>query len=229
MEEDDDATQVDMPVLESSYDVSGPTLQDQESPFRAGASGTTTPGMPAVRFDADIRTVSDGPPTTEEPVLTPPALDAPELAAIQQGATLPETPALGWDQDTEPAGVQEPSSITFDDASTEPLGEAPRQPPTVPKPGDPLVQISPSMELQVAKLDDPEGELDPRLQEAASTAEPRPNFTVDAPTEVLRPAMKRPAKERAGSDAPLMLLLVLVGLVILALAGAVVWGVMRSL
>lgn len=206
---DDDATQVDMPALESSYDVAGPTLQDQPSPFRAnvGSVKPTTPGMPpAVRFDAEVTVKAPIP--SEETVLTPPSIEAPELdSATTQPDGIPVMPR--------PDG-----KLVFDDGLTvrqEGVPVLPRRQGRVPGPDEPLVQVSKSMEMKIADLDE-QAPPSPRRRAAA------------APTEVMLPALK--AKEEAqkeGSDAPLLILLAVIVVVILALAGLVVWGLMRSL
>lgn len=205
---DDDATQVDMPALQpSSYEIAGPTLQDHPSPFRkeVPSAKRTTPGMPsAVRFEAEVTVKS--PPPRQEPILTPPNIEAPEL--LDGGATMPDgVPALRPD-----------SKMVFDDGLTvrqEGVPVLPRQQGRVPAPDEPLVQVSKSMAMNIAVFEDePEPPKSPRRRAA------------EMPTEVL-PALKREKKpKKEGSDGPLLILLAVIIVVILCLAGLVGWGLM---
>ena len=162
---------------------------------------------PAARFDAEVTVKSPLP--SEETVLTPPSLEAPEL---DSGTTVP---------DGIPVMPRPEGALAFDDGMTmrqEGVPVHPRRRGRVPAPDEPLVQVSPSLEMNIADLDEQAAPKSPRRRAAAQ------------PTEVMLPALEaKKEAQKEGSDAPLLILLGVIVVVILGLAGLVVWGLMRSL
>lgn len=226
---DEDATQVDLPALTSSYEIGSPTIEDY--PAARPPVKRTAPGMPApVRFDAEVTVKSSDSLESAITSSYPPAEIDPEGLAgrtMPDGVPVPPPWETGLESDgatTDPGVVP----MTFDEESTD-RNLAPRAKGSVPPPGAPLVQVSKSMELQVAALEDTRADLDPRLQAAMQKAARKRQR--ELPTEVLLPALEQrtEAKKKERGDGPLLALLAGVGVLILVLGAAVVWGLVRAM
>ncbi|MGE0785864.1 MAG: hypothetical protein AB7S26_09265 [Sandaracinaceae bacterium] len=234
----DDATLVDLPAVPPAYEHHGKTIEERVSPFASRAPrGRTTPGIAAARFDPSAAVDGVPLPPSSGPILVPPD----EVHDSLGGSTLPDgIPTPPWDAiDEDGAG---PSGAEAVDYATDPEADLPpastevsTDPPPrpvgrVPSPDEPRVQVSKSLELDLRALEE-KGELDPRIAAAAQELKKkrRPR-AVEAPTEVMLPALERKREvTKEGSDVPLLVLLAIVGVVIVALAFAVVWGVLRMM
>jgi hypothetical protein len=248
--EEDEATLQDLPSVAPTYDRAPPTIEERISPFhpsaqgsKRGPGGTTLPGMPPpAKVGPAIRSATPTAPglagVGAGPVVAPRIVRAPEVSP-PDGPTDPDgVPAafaaaqiVGADGPTDPDGVlaadtwdgpTDPES-GWEAATTDPRARAPRPTPEVPAPDAPKVEMSKSLELQVAQLEE-EPRPDPARPPAVSAAK----RAVQAPTYQMLPALKRKERAKSGSDWPLVLGLVALALVILGLIGAVVYGVVQT-
>ncbi|HJL18073.1 MAG TPA: hypothetical protein RMH99_20585 [Sandaracinaceae bacterium LLY-WYZ-13_1] len=185
------------------------------APPRLGPDGPTDPdGVPAAFAAPRIVGGPDGP---TDPEGVPAAFATPRIVGGPDGPTDPDGIAAGglWEGATDPEGGW--------DAATDP--EGPRPPPDVPAPDAPSIQISKSMEIEVAKLaiDPPADPKSPPVVKAAKRAGM-------APTEQLLPALeRRKPDDDEGSDWPLVLGLGALAVLILTLLAAVAVGVMEAM
>ncbi len=215
---DDETTLDDLQV--PTYEQAPPTLEMRPSPFHPMASKhPTAKGMPSVSFDPKI---------TEKPVaIVPPVIVGAGLENLA-GPTEPDGYPLtsSWEGATDPELGMSP----WIDAGPTDVSPVPRGPtPVVPAPGSPTFEISQSLQLEAAEAEALAARKAKELKvvrpkrQHISQAGPGPQ----APTQVL-PALKR-KPEREGSDWPLVLGLIALGLVIAGLVGAVAYGVVRSM
>lgn len=197
--------------------VSGPpTIEEQISPFHLDTSpGRTIQGMPAARFPEPKI-------ATAPPVLTPPnVIHVPSAIPSSLDAVPPDGPTV---PDGVPAILAGPRSDEqpLDEMATDPYaGQRVRG--VVPHPDAPKIQISKSMEYDVAALGP--------LHDEEKTAAVRAPRYVAPPTEVVLPALSRAKKKQheERSDAWLVLGLLFLVLVIVALIVAVVIGVVHRM
>jgi len=241
--DEDEATLQDMPSVAPAYDRAPPTIEERISPFHPAArAGATMPGMPPpVERDPAIRPRTPTAPGLagigRDPVAPPRVVQAPEftppdgptdpdgvpaafagarIVGAPDGPTDPDGFATtdGWEGPTDPDCGWEAATTRL---------EARRPRPEVPAPDAPTVEVSKSLELQVAQLEE-EPLADPARPPVVSAA----RRSAQAPTYQLLPALERPKREQGGSDWPLVLGLAALALVILGLLGAVAYGVMHT-
>ena len=214
---DDDETLTDLPHVSSgSYDHAPKTIEERLSPFHDSADirVPTVQGMPSLKSQGFV--APQLAPTPASPLDGPTdPQGVPALPGLQPHVN-PEG-AASWDEATEAVTDPDP-----------PIAPGPE--PEVPAEGAPNVLVSKSMEMQVAKLDE-RGEPLPPPTEAPQVKAASPRARAAAqPTEVLLPALERKrAREKEGSDLPLVLGLVALVLVIGAIVALVVLGVMGQL
>jgi hypothetical protein len=193
-----------------TYEQAPATLEMRPSPFHPMASQVpTSPGIAPPMHHADV---------LSGPLVEPTIRTAPDVAVLP-----PVVVSSGLDMGgpTEPDG--HPSlSASWAPAHAEP-SDLPR--PVVPAPGTPNVEVSQSLQLVAARraLEQPTKPARKRRPHHVSQAGPGPH----AQTYQLLPALKR-EKKRESSDWPLIVGLVALALVIVALVGAVAYGVLRS-
>lgn len=219
-EPDDETTLDDLRDHAPTYDRAPPTIEMRPSPFHPMASRhPTAKGMPTL-----------DPKIVEKPAAV--AVVAPVIvgAAAQDlaGPTEPDGYALtsSWEGPTDP----DLGSSPWIDAGPTDVSTTPKKPvPVVPAPGTPNIEVSQSLELEAAHAaarEARERALAPApkvRRRHPSQAGPGPH----APTQVL-PSLKR-REPREGSDWPLVLGLLAIGLIIAGLLGAVAYGVVRSM
>lgn len=214
---DDEATVQDLPV--PTYDRAPATIQEQASPFRQIAPPRISSRSPTA-------------PGMGGPMVPPVILGAPDLGGGSgslglppDGPTVPDgvlIPPGSWDGPTSPdAGVSSMETTSSWEGATDP--DPPRMRPPDPDPNEAKVEISPSMEMDAIRMDDV------RQQLAAAPVVPAARrIRNQQPTQQLLPALERKKKdsEEAGSDLPMILGLLALGLFILALiAGGVFYAV----
>lgn len=226
---DEDLTYQEFPT--PSYDRAPPTIEERLSPFHSSAMDRaeveTVPGR-APR----VPTMPGMPVIAREGFAAPVIRGAPEVAG-SDGPTNPDgVPAMSASHVLTPPAMEDFDEGSWDQ-STDPDGDAdPRWSPGrphVPSPDAPSIQISKSMEIQVAHLEEGyEAPPDPRVPPVVAAASPR-HRAAQAPTEVMLPALKRKKKKREGSDWPLIFGLLALVLLILGLAAVVILGVMGHL
>lgn len=191
-----------------------------QAPEAHPPDGPTDPdGVPAAFASGAASGAPDG---VTAPDGVPAAFAGARIVGASDGATDPGAPdpatmassAEGWDGPTDPGGWR---------PSVPP--EAPTPSPQVPAPDAPSVEISKSLELQAAQLERAPAP-DPTRPPSATALR---RAAAQAPTQQLLPALERPEADDGGSDGPLILGLVALALVILALLGAVGWGVLEAM
>ena len=197
-----------------------PTIEEQLSPFHVEDEPSpkrTLQGMPQVHFPTP-RVAS----TEQVAVLTPPhVIHVPSAVPTSTEALPPDGPTMpdglpSLMSATAPAGG---ADLSFDEVATDPYG-APPVKGTVPAPDAPKVQISKSMEYDVASLRD--------LKPDEKTAQIKAPRAMQPPTEVLLPALKKQeeAKKKDRSEVWLMaglgfLIFLIVGLLVAVVVGVI--------
>lgn len=197
-----------------------PTIEEQISPFHVESSPKRTlQGMPQVHFPTPRVASTEQVAVLRPPsvIQVPPAVPSSIEALPPDGPTVPDgLPSL--------MGAPAPSSgeATFDELATDPFAGA-KLKGTVPAPDAPKVQISKSMEYDVASLRD--------LRPEDKTAEVKAPRAMQPPTEVLLPALKRQeaAKKEDRSEGLLVVGLLVLVLLILGLLAAVVVGILQRM
>lgn len=193
-----------------------PTIEEQISPFHLDTSpGRTIQGMPAARFPEPKITTASQVLTPPSVIRVPSAIPSSLDAVPPDGPTVPDgVPALL-------APAPQSDELPLDEMATDPYaGQRVRG--VVPHPDSPKIQISKSMEYDVAALGP--------LHDEEKTAAVRPPRYVAPPTEVVLPALSRAKKKpKERSDAWLVVGLLFLMFVILALIVAVVVGVVHRM
>lgn len=215
---EDEATVQDLPV--PTYDRAPATIQEQVSPFRGIAA-------PRITSRSPTSPMGTGPMGTG---LVPPRIvGAPQLAGGSgslglppDGPTVPDGIAIppgSWDNPTDPDAA--PADMQSWEGATDPGGPPPRMRPPDPDPNEAKVQVSLSMEMDAIRVD--------RQNLAAAPVVPAARRArAQQPTQLL-PALDRKKREDAkeGSDLPMILGLLALGLFILALIGGGVFFAVR--
>jgi hypothetical protein len=214
---DEDATAHDLEV--PTYDRAPATIEAMPSPFHHLAG----------QLEPNPKIVSKTAPGMPSPVLiTPMGVDGDSLA----GPTAPDGhPISGsFEGHTDPAFAPGP---WLDSTPTQPgqLLIVPAQP-QVPPPDAPNILVSQSLMLEAAHrpgTSDPDTSPSQKLPEHAPPRRQPRHGAAAMPTEVALPALKRKqAREKEGSDLPLILGLLGVGVLIALIVAVVVYALVRS-